>query len=191
MAVFKWMKNCVLGAICVAIVSAQTNAAEPGKKIPFKVADVSLAKEGLLVGRVLTSTGTAQAGSDVVLRYNGRTVARTRTDAQGRYAIKGVRGGIHEVLTPKGRQVVRLWSPQTAPPIARPEAVLVNSGQVVRGQIAGGPDLITLGLLGLTATTTYYVIDNDGDIDDLESQVGTLQNDLNGLRSQVANLPRS
>lgn len=184
MAVTKWIKNFVLGAMCVAFVSAQATAAEPGKQVPFKVADVSLAKGGLLVGRVLTSTGTAQAGSDVVLRYDGRTIARTRTDAQGRYAIKGVRGGMHEVLTPNGRQVVRLWSAQTAPPIARPEAILVNGDKVVRGQIAGGPDLVSLALLGLTATTTYYVINNEKDIDELQEQVGDLQ-------TQVANLPRS
>ncbi len=184
MANFTWAKNCVVSAICVGVLGAHATAAEPQKQAAFKAADISLGKDGLLVGRVITSTGTAEAGSDVVLRYNGRTVAQARTDAQGRYAIKGVRGGVHEVLTPKGRQVVRLWQTQTAPPIARPEAILVNGKQIVRGQIPGGPDLISLGLLGLSATTTYYVINNEKDIDELQEKVDNLQ-------TQVANLPRS
>lgn len=177
-------KGFAVGAMCVGMLSAVATAAGPAQRSVSKVGNVKLAKGGMLIGRVLNSQGKAEAGSIVELRYQGRPIARTRTDVQGRYAIKNVRGGVHEVATANGRQVYRLWTERTAPPAARSEALFVNQNEVVRGQAGVGPDLISLAVLGLSGTSTYYAVKNEEDIDDLQKQ-------NNALQEAVNNLPKS
>ncbi|MDA1017260.1 MAG: hypothetical protein O3A00_22735, partial [Planctomycetota bacterium] len=66
-------KGFAVGAICVGMLSAVATAAGPTEQQPVtKISDVGLAKGGMLIGRVLTSQGKAEAGSIVELRYQGR-----------------------------------------------------------------------------------------------------------------------
>jgi hypothetical protein len=98
------------------------------------VGDVALRKGGVLVGRVTTSEGVPQAGAPVSLRHHGRELAKTVTDANGVFALAGLRGGTYEVIAADTAVSLRLWVPGTAPPVATQGALLTTGDPVVRGQ---------------------------------------------------------
>jgi len=96
--------------------------------------DLALAQDGMLHGTVLDASGLAAPNTTVRLVQNQRAVAQTVTDAQGRFTIAQVRGGTYLLATSESAGVYRVWAPGTAPPAAKPNALLVN-GPVVRGRI--------------------------------------------------------
>jgi hypothetical protein len=96
--------------------------------------DVALRDGGVLVGQVVNPQGLAKAGANISIRQGNHEVVRTTSDANGVFAAKGLRGGQYEILTDEGIRTCRLWAPNTAPPAARPAALLVSGQTVVRGQ---------------------------------------------------------
>jgi hypothetical protein len=131
------------------------------------VRDVALDSQGALRGSLVSRDGKPQANSEVVLR-NGREVLGTaKTQPDGSFAIKQVRPGLYEVATAKSSNVYRVWSARTAPPAAKPNAMLVEENVVVRGQewspvrravILGGV-IITSGVIG--GVIGYNIKDDD------------------------------
>ena len=95
--------------------------------------DVSLHDGGLLVGQVVNTQGAAKGSVEVSLVHNGRELAKTKTDDQGRFAVKGVQNGTYTLATAASQVPVRAWSSQTAPPSSAIGAMLVE-GTAVRGQ---------------------------------------------------------
>jgi hypothetical protein len=100
--------------------------------------DVALRSGGLLVGQVIDQQGAVKAGTVVSVKYADQEVVRTTTDANGVFAAQGLRGGQYQLVTDDGISVCRLWAPNTAPPSARPAALVVSGTNVVRGQWGGG-----------------------------------------------------
>jgi hypothetical protein len=100
--------------------------------------DVALRAGGLLVGQVLDQQGVAKTGTPVSVQFAGKEVVTTTSDANGVFAAKGLRGGQYQLVTPQGASVCRLWAPETAPPSARPAALVISGNEVVRAQ-GGGP----------------------------------------------------
>jgi hypothetical protein len=96
--------------------------------------DVALREGGVLVGQVVNPQGAAQANAPVSIRFANHEVVRATTDKNGVFAAKGLRGGQYELATTEGISSCRLWAAETAPPAARPAALLVSGDQVVRGQ---------------------------------------------------------
>ncbi len=96
--------------------------------------DVALRTGGLLVGQVVDQQGVAKAGTPVSIQFAGKEVVQTTTDANGVFAAKGLRGGQYQLVTPQGGTVCRLWAADTAPPSAKPAALVVSGNEVVRGQ---------------------------------------------------------
>ncbi len=94
--------------------------------------DVALRAGGLLVGQVLDQQGVAKAGTPVSVQFAGKEVVNTTSDANGVFAAKGLRGGQYQLVTPQGGSVCRLWAPDTAPPSARPAALVISGNEVVR-----------------------------------------------------------
>jgi hypothetical protein len=111
--------------------------------------DVALADGGLFVGQIVNAHGVAQAESEVVLLYQGKEVVRTATDERGVFAAKGLRGGQYDVVAEGCVAPCRLWSAHTAPPAARPAALIVTMDEVVNGQCNDcGPGYGSLGAPG-------------------------------------------
>jgi hypothetical protein len=100
--------------------------------------DVALRPGGLLVGQVVDQQGATKAGTVVSVKYADHEVVRTTTDANGVFAAQGLRGGQYQLVTSEGISVCRLWAPNTAPPSARPAALVVSGNNIVRGQWGGG-----------------------------------------------------
>jgi hypothetical protein len=113
--------------------------------------DVALQQGGTLVGNVVDQQGIAQPGTEVMVRQRDAEIGRTMTDKNGNFAVQGLRGGQYELATSQGVSVVRAWSPETAPPAARPLARIVQGMETVRGNFMG---MSTGTLLGVGVAVT-------------------------------------
>jgi hypothetical protein len=156
------------------------------------IKDIQMSADGTLYGLVAASEGRPVSDAVVQLRYQGSPVAAAKCNAEGRFAISGVRGGAHEVVIGALRTPVRLWASGTAPKGAKPVLVIVSKQTVVRGQdydengnpiyckgniVGGGPtgfgllDVITLGTLGLGGGALAVALDNQNEIDKLKAAI--------------------
>ena len=151
-------KDVIVSLACLGVLLPQaTFAAAPGElqQLPGQIAaseagsvirDIALREGGVLVGQIVTAEGTAAAKVPVSLQQNGTELVRTVTDANGLYAVKGLRGGVYQVVSGKTIDTYRLWTPGTAPPSARDAAMLVEGNAVVRGKLGdllGNPWVLT------------------------------------------------
>jgi len=107
-------------------------AAVPANRSPT-VIDVALSNDGLLLGQVVDPQGLVKVKSPVSLYSGGRQLGVTRTDGNGYFVFSGLRGGVYQVMAADGLGTYRLWAPGTAPPSAKPAALLVAGTQVTRG----------------------------------------------------------
>jgi hypothetical protein len=129
------MKRNSLGTVVAAIACLGISfpsaclAAAPG----LRINDVALQKDGVLVGQVVDQQGVGKARKLVSIQYGDHEVARTETDENGFFAAKGLRGGQYQLSTDEGTSHYRLWAQGTAPPVARPTAMVISGHTVVRG----------------------------------------------------------
>ncbi len=153
---------------CLAVVvPSSAFAASP----PATSNDVALRAGGLLVGQVVDTQGVVKAGVPVSIRQGEHEVIRTKTDQNGMFAAKGLRGGSYELVTQDGSSACRLWAADTAPPAARPAALLVSGNDVVRGAPGGGmigwmkahPYITAGGIAAAIATPLAFIDDDDDD----------------------------
>jgi len=100
-----------------------------------RVGDVALDAAGYLLGQVVDRQGLPVADRPVALGQMGRQIARTRTDAFGRFRVGPLRGGTYHVSVGRHGELVRAWVARTAPPAAGDVALLVVGDDVVRGQM--------------------------------------------------------
>lgn len=169
MKLMQWMRN---GALAVAMTGALAPqiglAAAPAAEAPVAavqatvVSDVSLQDGGMLVGQIIDAQGKPQANTDVRVLHDGQAVASIKTNDNGQFAVRGLRGGVHEVQTAQTSETYRLWAPRTAPPAANQGVLLINDGQVLRGQVLDGPYAPAIrGAIagGLLATGVGYALD--------------------------------
>jgi hypothetical protein len=119
------------------------------------VKDVALHDGGVLVGQVVDPQGAAKAGTPVTISFDGQTIASTNTGSDGYFAVKGLRGGVHQVATTEGQGAYRLWAAGTAPPAAQEGVLVVAGNDLARGQSTGGPKALLanpLVIAGVVAT---------------------------------------
>ncbi|MBM83302.1 MAG: hypothetical protein CMJ78_22300 [Planctomycetaceae bacterium] len=115
-------------------------AAEPGRASVASrtsqsspVTDVALQRGGVLVGQIINHRNQA-VSTQVAIHSGRRVVAKTTTDQNGVFRVRGLRGGVHTISTGSMVQRVRLWHENTAPPVAKPSLRMVSKPIVVRGQ---------------------------------------------------------
>jgi hypothetical protein len=168
----KWFGTVAAAIACMGMVlPPSVMAAAPAKPVTGGN-DIALRDGGLLVGQVLDAQGVVKANSPVSIRFANHEVVRTTTDKNGVFAAKGLRGGEYQLMTQEGISTCRLWAADTAPPSARP-AALVVSGEVVRGQGPVGNwvtwmkahPYITAGTIA-TAIAVPVILANTDDDDD-------------------------
>lgn len=124
-------------AVCLAAVGfcfpQIALAATPPNQAPL-VTDVRLHKGAVLLGQVVTGEYIPVAGAEVALSSGNQKLATGQTDKGGRFAFFGLRSGVYQVVTADGHGAYRVWTQGTAPPSARPTALIVTGAQTVRGQ---------------------------------------------------------
>jgi hypothetical protein len=126
-----WVGTVAAAVACMGMVLPTASLAAPSAAGNH---DVALREGGVLVGQVVNQQGVAKAKADVSIRFANHEVVRTTTDENGVFAAKGLRGGQYELMTDEGVSTCRLWAADTAPPAARPAALLVSGDNVIRGQ---------------------------------------------------------
>ena len=100
--------------------------------------DVALRQGGVLLGQIVDAKGVSIAKTQVTLFSGGKEVARTQSDSAGRFAVKGLKGGVYQVASSNNRGIYRLWSAQTAPPSAQRGMMLVSDADLALGQSGSG-----------------------------------------------------
>ena len=119
-----------VGLVAPQAAWADSTAGDPA----IAATDVALAAGGVLHGQVLDPQGQPQGKLAVRLVQKNEIVATATTDAQGKFAVADLRGGVYEVHAGASAGVYRLWAANTAPPVAQSSALLVDGQTAVRGQ---------------------------------------------------------
>ncbi len=181
MRTFRIVRRAAVGLACLGTMLPQSGAfAEAPQVLPQPKAvaapaiiDVALTNGGTMTGAVVKADGSAVEGAVVTMRQGTQQVAQVVTDSNGRYAVTNLRAGVYQVAAGQDQSIYRVWAPETAPPSARPAAVLVTGQQVVRGQF-GGVDFVTLTTLGAAITGVTLAGINYSKLNDLEDDVAKI-----------------
>src|SRR5688500_8644927 len=112
-------KRCVRMAVAIAlaVLPACCLAADAKSEVPMPaVADVALARGGLLQGQVVDAKGSPMKGAPVSVWHENQQVAKTVSDDNGQFQVAGLRGGVHMVVAGQNSSTYRLWTAEAAPP---------------------------------------------------------------------------
>ena len=128
------------------------------------ITDVVLMDGGVLVGQVVNPQGYGLANVPVSLRDHDKEIAKAVTDHDGYFAVRGLHGGVYQLVGAKSHRAYRLWTRGNAPPMSRRGALLVAGGNTVRGQGASlafwlANPWVVAGILA-TAVATPVVVHN-------------------------------
>jgi len=127
-AVAVWL---AVAGFCLPQVALATT---PETTCPSTVVDVALHDGGVLLGQVVDPQGVSLASVPVLLKTEGQPLAEGKTDTNGGFAFRGLQGGVYQLVAAEGHAAYRLWAPGTAPPSARPGALVIVGRETVRGQ---------------------------------------------------------
>lgn len=151
-------------------VSSTAFAASPETEKPH-VIDVALGEGGVLLGQVVNTQGVSEANTPVKLFDGEKELAVSKTDDNGYFAFRGLRGGMYQLSAAEGTGVYRLWAPRTAPPSANKGALLVAGEDLARGQTGArirswlSNPWVVAGIVA-TAVAVPVAIHNDDDDDE-------------------------
>lgn len=144
--------------------------------------DVALGEGGMFRGRVVDAHGIAIDGAPVSVRRSGKVVATTVSDRDGDFRVTNLRGGTYQVVAAQSEGTYRAWAPDTAPPSAAPEVVMVSQPEVI-DQGPSGPPLgaLAIGALALAGVGAGFAISNSVENNKLQNQISDLQNQVNKI----------
>jgi hypothetical protein len=100
----------------------------------LQAVDIALGQGGVFHGQLLNAQAVPLSGVDVAVRNAQGDLARAVTDQQGKFVLRDVPAGVHQVILGSSLQVVRFWAPNAAPPSAKPALLVVAAEDVVRGK---------------------------------------------------------
>ena len=185
MRVARLIKRFIVGTACLGMLVPQLAFGESsrptvlqltkqtGKRPATKITDVQLRKGGVLTGQVLDAQGKAQPNMPVAMVRGGKLIAKAKTDSRGQFNVKGLKGGVYRLASLNDAKVYRVWAPTTAPPAAAESVVLVNRGDVVRGQQGAILGMMSnpwvVGAIIATAIAVPVALEADDDDDDYAS----------------------
>ena len=121
---------------CVGMVAPHpaTWAGKTAANSPVQINDITLNAGGVLSGQVVDTQGKSLTNAPVVVKFGDKTIAKTKTNRHGRFLVKSLRGGVHQIVAGQGSSLCRFWTEKAAPPSARNSVVIVSDGSIVRGQ---------------------------------------------------------
>lgn len=127
-----------LGTLAVGLCLGSTAAvradgtASPAKPV---IVDVALQEDGVLLGQVVNTQGAPVADTAVRISDGKQHLGTAKTNKDGYFAFKGLKGGLYQVNASNGSGMFRLWAARTAPPSAQKGALLVSGQDLARGQM--------------------------------------------------------
>ena len=147
-----------LAAMVATIGMMLPQSAMAGQAPAASQGDVALRAGGVFVGQYVDAHGNAVAGAEVAMLAGGKAIAVTKTDKQGRFAVKGLQTGQYDVVAMNGKSTFRCWDGKAAPPNARNGALIVTGADVVAGQGGILGFVQTYPLLSAAAVTAAIAI---------------------------------
>lgn len=130
----------VLGMVVpVSVAGAADRPVTPA----LTVSDVALAEGGSLRGQLLSPQGRGLAGVHVTASVGARDLGSTVTDVNGRFELRGLKGGVLTLRAGQSRMTVRAWTAEAAPPAARGDVLLVAGQSQMLGNWGGFKNVIT------------------------------------------------
>ena len=135
--------------------------------------DVKLAKGGILTARIVDLQGKPVGGEQVSVMFQGKEIAAVVSDADGVAAVRGLRPGLHAIVTPTGTTACRLWNADTAPPTATAVPAVVSDAEVIRGQF-GAFNLPMVVVLAAAAGGLVVAFDAKNTADDAQDEADAL-----------------
>lgn len=127
-----------LGTLAVGLCLGSTamvradGTASPAKPV---IVDVALQEDGVLLGQVVNPQGAPVADTAVRISDGKQQLGTAKTNKDGYFAFKGLKGGLYQVNASNGSGMFRLWAARTAPPSAQKGALLVSGQDLARGQM--------------------------------------------------------
>jgi hypothetical protein len=112
--------------------SAERSAAK--KVVQPAAIDVAMNAENKITGRVFDAQQNGVANTPVLIHQGKVEVARTMTDAEGRFEFANLKGGAYLISANNGHGLFRLWTQKSAPPAAHDQVLLVSQAIVIRAQ---------------------------------------------------------
>jgi hypothetical protein len=128
----------LLGSVAAiaAIFSNNLATAAVPPATPATAIDVALDSDGLFSGRVVDPRGQGLPEAEVAVIDDQQVVATVTTDREGFFRVGGMAAGTYQLASKRAVRLCRLWFPGTAPPSAKPSALLVSPDGVAAGQVA-------------------------------------------------------
>jgi len=111
----------------------QANQVRSPNLVPLQILDVAMDAGGKLRGILRDETGNPSPDTQVLVLRENQEIASSITDADGHFAIGGLRGGVYSIEAGAEGVPVRAWAQGTAPPSAQP-TVQIFRRDSVRGQ---------------------------------------------------------
>jgi hypothetical protein len=121
------------------------------------ISDVELKSGGMLSGQVVDSAGQPLVGQAIVVRQSGREPISSHTDEGGQFRLNGLSAGLCSIEYGDAPMVCRCWSPNTAPPVATDEVLLITGEPVERSQRCIGDLLTGPVLIGLIVAAAVII----------------------------------
>ena len=131
------------------------------------VRDVQLRAEGNLTARIVNLQGHPVTGEQVLVIFQGKNIATVVSDDDGLVAVRGLRPGLHAIVTSTSTTACRFWNADSAPPSAAPLPAIVSDEEIIRGQAGGG--FGGLLVLGIAAGALVVALDAKNTADDAKS----------------------
>ena len=131
-----------------------------------KVKNVKLAKNGTFTGFVKTAQGQGINDALVVIRQGKRELGRVATDANGKFQVTNLKGGIYTVALGSNQQTVRFFNEQVAPPQAAAGVDFVSDVETLRGEELlgwGSEGSAGIGIIGAIAIAALIIALDDDD----------------------------
>ena len=161
---FRFATVCILVPLLVTP-SEAVQQPQSGNTAASTFRDVRLEPGGKLQLTVVSMAGQQLADRVVTVWFNKNLVCRTKSSADGRVNITGLRPGLHMIQVGDGTLACRLWSAQSAPPNAISNPAFVAGDSTIRGQygpMVGAPMMPMMApavlATGVTATALAVVL---------------------------------
>ena len=122
-----------------SLLSSQVLVSAAQVSVSAQAVDVALSVTGTLSGAVVDTRGHARGKTAVEVRRGRLLVARALTDANGRYDVSNLPGGLYQVRVDGTETLVRAWAAGTAPRSAAKQLPVIADAPIVRGQDQDAP----------------------------------------------------
>lgn len=155
MKTFKTFRAAVVALTCLGVVIprgaiASSPVVVDGVPVSQVVEDLELQGD-LLIGGLVDASGRGVEDAPIVIGQDGKPVAQLRTDAEGRFAAKGLKPGVYQVVSHGKASTHRVWEEGRAPAQAKRGVIHSVDPQVARGASHGG-------LLGILANPLFLAL---------------------------------